>query len=151
MTIKIIKGDILNSNSQYIIHQCNCVTKNAGGLAKAIFDKYPYANTYISRNNSSTLGSIEIKGDGKDERFIINMYAQFYPGKPNYNNDSYENRKQWFYECLLKISKIKNLKSVAIPFGIGCNLAGGNWIDYYKMICDFDKSVNIQIIIYKLE
>ena len=39
--IKVINGNLLEAQEQYIIHQCNCVSVNAKTLAKQLFDKYP--------------------------------------------------------------------------------------------------------------
>ena len=35
------------------VHQCNCVTSSAQGLAFHMFAKFPYANTYNGRNRSA--------------------------------------------------------------------------------------------------
>jgi hypothetical protein len=143
----ITNDDILNSKEKYIAHQCNCVVNNPKGLAKSIFDKYPYADIYSSRKNKDIPGH-NIICSGND-KIIINMLAQYYPGKSKYNNDSVPNRLQWFRDCLNEISNIPDLKnkkeSLAIPFNIGCGLAGGNWDDYYSII----KEQNINIVLYK--
>ena len=41
--IPIINQSILEANTKYIAHQCNCITSHSAGIAKRIFDKYPYA------------------------------------------------------------------------------------------------------------
>ena len=71
--IEIITGDLLEAKEKYIAHQCNCLTQNSAGTAKAIFDKFPYANTYerrIKDENGETTnidkpGTIIVLGDGK--------------------------------------------------------------------------------------
>lgn len=150
MTIKFVNDNILNSNEQYIIHSCNCVTKNSKGLAKSIFDKFNYANTYKTREKNSIPGTIDICGNGDNKRYIINLYSQIYPGSSKYSNDTKELRLKWFNECLIKVSKIENLNSIAIPYNISCGLAGGNWNDYNDLIIKFDKLIDINIVIYKL-
>jgi len=82
--IEIVSGDLLLSPEKYIAHQCNCVTQASAGTAKAIFDKYPHSNTYAERKSPDTMGTIKILGNGQDERFVINMFAQYYPGKAKY-------------------------------------------------------------------
>ena len=47
--IVVVEGDLLSIETDYIAHQCNCVTKAARGLAKALFAKYPEANIYRQR------------------------------------------------------------------------------------------------------
>ncbi len=91
--IPIINQSLLEANTKYIAHQCNCITSHSAGIAKAIFDKYPYANTYKDRmyTGYNFPGRIDVLGNGEDSRFIINMYVQFWPGKPG--KDIYDT---WF-------------------------------------------------------
>jgi O-acetyl-ADP-ribose deacetylase (regulator of RNase III) len=135
--------NILHSDYQYIAHQCNCVSKNSAGLAKSIFEKYPYSNIYQNREKNDSPGNIIISGNGDDQRYIINMLSQFYPGTPKY--ETYEQRLGWFKSCILKISEIKNIKEIAFPFNIGCGLAGGKWEDYENLISFLDNYCEVFI------
>jgi len=152
--INIIKGNHLDAEEKYIAHQTNCVSTNASGIAKQIFDKYPYSDTYHNRTKPSEPGTIQVLGDGFVNRFVINMYAQYYPGKPGYGIDSKEMREKYFHQCLLQIAKISNLESVAFPFFIGCGLGGCDWDKYFGTLVNFSKFVekqNVKVVIYKLE
>jgi O-acetyl-ADP-ribose deacetylase (regulator of RNase III) len=143
-------GDLLNSSDQYIVHQCNCTSSNYKGLSKAIVEKFPYATFYAKRNRIP--GTIEIKGDGINERFIIGMFAQNYTGLPLYNNDTYELRLKWFASCLDIIALIPDIKSIGFPYNIGCGLAGGDWKDYLDMIKEFaKKNKHVIITIYEIK
>lgn len=153
--IEIISGDLLKSDAKFIAHQTNCVSKSAAGIAAKIFQKYPYSNSYLTREKYSSPGTIDIFGNGNDQRYIINMYSQFYPGKPNLSQiDNLEIRKKYFYNCLREISKIKNLESIGFNYNIGCGLAGGNWEEYFKLLSKFENYVknkfNIKVLCYKL-
>ena len=67
-------------------------------------------------------------------------------GKP----DTLEDRYDYFIECLQKITEL-NITSIAIPYKIGCGLAGGNWEEYYNALNEWaNKNPNIKIVIYKL-
>lgn len=153
----IISGDLLLAKEQYIVHQCNCLTAHSAGLAQMIFDKFPYSNSYQKRQDGSKNipGTIEIFGDGKSQKYVINAYAQVYPGKPKYPNSSLDGthkRLYYFNQCLNEIKKIENLQSIAFPYKIGCNMAGGNWQDYLQLITSFANDVkaqNITVTIYK--
>lgn len=147
--VTIKKGNLLDATEKYVIHQCNCVSKYAKTLAKQIFDKYPYANTYINRQYRNIPGTIDICGD-HNHRYIINFYSQLYPSIPKYNNDSYELRLKWFKECLNLVSQIDNLENIAMPYLIGCGSAGGDWNDYIKIINDFAEKIKKPIVLYKL-
>lgn len=151
--IKKIHGNIIDSDAQFIVHQCNCVSTGMAGLAKTIFKKYPYSDTYSKRNSKEERslddpGTISIHGNGKDKRYIVNFYSQYYPGKAKYKNDSLEIREKWFEKCLDLLGQVEDLKSVAFPYGIGCGLAGGDWDKYYGMIEDFsDRNPDTEIFI----
>ncbi len=153
--IKIVNGDLLDAKETYIAHQCNCISINAKTLAELIFNKYPDSNSYIKRINGiqstyNTPGTIEIFGE--NEPYIINMYAQYYPTKSKYSNDSINKRIGWFKECLTHISKIENIHitTIAMPFNIGCGAAGGDWNTYYTILTDFANKEKIHITLYKL-
>ena len=142
--IEIISGDLLEAKEKYIAHNCNCITQNSAGTAKAIFDKYPYANTYANRIEPDVMGTIKILGNGQDQRYIINMFAQYYPGRPKYPNsdkDGTKTRQYHFHRCLLRVAKIENLESIAFPWRIGCNLGGGNWEHYLGTLTNFAQYV----------
>ena len=142
----LFQTEILDLDVQMIAHQCNCSSIfGAGkGLYRAISDKFPEAHVYKNRSIPSKPGTIEVRNVA-DKRWVCAMYAQFYPGKPdgllpapfsNQFDDDYH-RKRWFQGCLEKISKLKNLREIAFPQGIGCGLAKGMWEDYHQMLSQF--------------
>tara|TARA_R110000868_G_scaffold75946_3_gene218795 strand:+ start:12875 stop:13357 length:483 start_codon:yes stop_codon:yes gene_type:complete len=156
--IEIINGDLLSANAQYIAHACNCVTRTSAFFAKDLFNKYPYADIYSGRFSADKPGNIIIKGNGEDERFIIGLLSQFYPGKPNFPDSTLDGiriREKYFYHCLLRIAKIENLNSIAFNWRIGCGAAGGNWEHYLGMLTNFAQYVkstqNTKVFIYKRE
>lgn len=157
MSIEIIKGDLLTAPEQYIVHQCNCISAGKGsgaGLAKAIFEKFPHANIYDNRKTPDVPGTILVKGNGKDQRYVIAIFGQYYPGGPQFKGtDTYSNRLSYFTEALGYISCIPNLESIAFPFYIGCGLAAGKWEDYEDMIRVFNHVCKnkVQITIYNNE
>lgn len=151
--IKIIKGDLLKATEDYIAHQCNCLTKNSAGLAFKLFKKFPYANVYKTRMGASIPGTIQVCGNGQEDRYVVNMFSQYAPGKAwdTAENDTYVLRVQYFTQCLSAIGQIKDIKSVAFPMNIGCGIAGGKWQDYFKMLNDFAEShPHIEVVIYDI-
>jgi hypothetical protein len=87
------------------------------------------------------------------------MLSQIIPGGPGeysycnyYINDTQELREQLFVSCLKKIKQIKDLKSIAFPYKIGCGIAQGDW-NRYKIVIDKFASVmaksNIEVVIIK--
>ena len=144
--ISVVNGNLLDAIEDYIVHQCNCVSINPIGLALVLFNKYPDANTYITKHitTKSIPGTIDVIGN------VINMYAQYYPTVPKYSNDSAKKRIDWFKDCLDQIALIDNVNSVAMPYNIGCGLAGGNWSVYYNMLEVFTNKHQIKITLYKI-
>lgn len=155
MAIIIVNSDIFSTGAKYIAHQCNGVSTEAKGFAKSIFDLHPYANSYFSRTPDSipNMGTIEVFGNGLEQRYIINMIAQYYPGKSSIDFDTIKDRKEWFHNCLLEIAKIQNLHSIAFPFRIGCNLGGGDWDWYFNQLAKFEMNVKRKavVLLYKNE
>jgi O-acetyl-ADP-ribose deacetylase (regulator of RNase III) len=169
-------GDLLDSNQEYILHQCNCIAIKPHGLSASISSKFPWADPYSIRKSKigtkshdknlssrnyaikedrSSPASIRVFTDPENKKIkIISLFAQYGMGKPySYNNpkpgipDSYELRQDWFYQCLEQVA-ILEPKSIALPYKIGCGLAGGDWNIYEKIISDFSiKYPNIHVVI----
>lgn len=151
--MEIIEGDLFETDAKYIAHQCNCVTNRPAHLSKKVFERYPYADIYTGRKEPSKPGSIVIRGNGKDKRYVINILGQYYPGKVKYPSsklDGFEARKGYFYQGLRKIQEIQGLESIAFPYGIGCGAAGGDWDFYLSLIEKFSKHTEADVHIYKL-
>ena len=152
--IPIIDRPIQFSKDDYLVHQCNCVTTEVKGLAKVLFDLFPYANTYKNRSiytkfEKDHVGTVKIFGRYGVERCIVNMYAQYFPGGPKYSDTS-QNRLDWFQHCLNDLhtkllvkhpttiaAEPSKLITISIPWEIGCVLAKGNWSLYKNMIEEF--------------
>lgn len=156
--LKVIKGDIFDSKEKYIVHQTNCYsTGHAGGLAYDIFNTYPYADVYSNRRPSpfgDRPGTIDIRGNGKDQRYVVALMGQFYPGGPNVEGmDDRISRQRYFHKALWALAQVEDLESVAFPYLIGCGLAAGNWDAYYKIISNFARYLDgkVDVFIYHKE
>lgn len=148
--LRTVKGSLLEAKDDYIAHQCNCITTDAAGLAKLVFEKYPYANTYLKRQGGrrDNPGTIQICGPvaAGDGPVVINMLAQKYPGKTDYPTSA---RLVWFQSCLKQMAQLPGCKSIGFPFGIGCNMAGGDWPSYHEMLLRFAQdNPHIQVTLY---
>lgn len=157
MSATVITGNILDAKTKYIAHQTNCVTQKAAHLSAAVFQRFPYADIYSVRPKGQIdePGNIVIRGDGYSERFVINMLAQVYPGKPKFPDspkDGYKARQRYFFYCLKDIANIPDLDSITFPYGIGCGAAGGNWDFYHGLIDKFAKHLGYRadVFIFKL-
>lgn len=146
----IVDGDLFDAPETYLCHQCNCVTFAAAHLAAAVFKRFPYANIYSSRESPDEPGRIILKGNGENQRLVVNMLGQFYPGMATVQNDydSYKMRRRYFRECLFNMTKLDG--NFAFPWGIGCGAAGGNWGKYIEILKNFEGYIKGNVVIYKL-
>ena len=163
---RLVTGDLLKSNEEYIVHQTNCRYKPPGvGLAKHIFKKYPHSDVYTCRHpwkpntEYDTPGSITIRGGGGTGlRGVVNLFGQNFQSKKEKNVKTVEEsralRLKWFKMGLDEIRKqLPDLKSIAFPFQIGCGLAGGDWNVYLSEIERFANSFDgrdVDVVVYKL-
>lgn len=156
--IEIITGSLFDAKEKYICHQINCVTKSAAHFAKDMFDKYPYADVYTGRTDPDKPGHIIVRGNGQDQRYVVGLLGQYYPGKPKYLLSTLDGtlvREKYFYHCLLRLAKIPNLESVAFNWRIGCGAAGGDWEHILGQINIFasyiEETQNARVVIYRRE
>jgi hypothetical protein len=91
---------------------------------------------------------------GNSSLTFLNFMAQWCPGKPKTfskfypqdYSDTVQNRKQWFQDCLDILDETDEYDEVAMPYGIGCGLAGGDWNDYEKML----NECSTRVILYRI-
>jgi hypothetical protein len=123
------------------------VTRKAAHCAKAVFDRFPYADCYKNRQHPSTPGTIELAGN--PTRLIVNMFGQIYPGKPKFSHgrDSAAMREQYFKKCLDVMNIWKD--SFAFPYIIGCGAAGGSPAKYLAMLEEFAK--DREVVLYRMD
>lgn len=141
-----VRGDLLAHDADYIVHQCNCRTTRAWGLAYSLFGSFPHADTYTVPSDPKLApmppkrvpGTLTLHGGpGTGLRGVINLYGQDAPGKASVAAETKAQRLTWFTNALLQLADVPNLKSVAFPHGIGCGLAGGSWAQYEAALVAF--------------
>ena len=165
MTCNVIKKNLLEATEDFICQQNNCVGTKPHGLSKVIAERWPHADPYTRRRNMEGYtnkalipdrpipGTIEIL---KGRKNVICMYAQYGMGRPySYNQTTVQDsaivRKRWFNECLDEIAKVSpKITKVAMPYNIGCGLAGGNWELYSEMISRWAARTGIDVTLYSL-
>lgn len=151
--MKIIEGDLLNTQDNIIGHQVNCYGIMGAGLAKQIKAKYPnvfkeylsLCNLYENRDKRlDLLGQCQFVAIGKD-KYIVNIFGQYGMGTSRQQTD-YDALHRGLLE--LMSYSVKNELSVALPYGLGCGLAGGDWEIVSDMISDV--FINSDISLYRL-
>ena len=149
--IQIRKGNILDASENIICHQVNCKGVMGAGLALQIRDEYPevyeeYLEWCNNVNSSKLLGRCQIVMHDK-YRYIANLYGQLNFGR-NHCYTNYNALRSAFLE-LLDYAQTYNF-SIAIPYSIGCGLAGGDWSIVYEMIQDIFDIYDNDVVIYRL-
>lgn len=155
---KIIEGNLLDADTEFICHQVNCQGKMASGVAKAIRSKYPEVYRYyrfmyeefISKNQS-LLGQAQYvpiyeQNNVKKPYYCINMFAQ---DKFGYDGKQYTSIEA-FRNCLRQINMWAKDKDVAFPWKIACVRGGANWDEVLPMILEELTDVK-EIYFYRLD
>ena len=153
--VQTVKGDLTEQNVDYIVHQCNCTSKGAKGLAKVIFAKFPETNIYSGPRRVPKPGEIYVlptRGESGPQ-YVVNLVGQHSPGRPR-KSETAEQRIGWFetgLETLLEEHELTD-KTVAFPKNIGCGLAGGDWNEYLNVIQWFaNQNRRMQVKVVELE
>ena len=124
MQIEYVKGDLLQTEVNHIIHGCNSRGVMGSGVAKAMREKYPDAyKDYIFKYNNYglELGAIIVSVQ-PDKKVIHNAITQ-----QDYGRDS--SRVYVSYWAIAEVFRKINsqgIKEIALP-KIGAGLANGDW------------------------
>lgn len=145
--VRFKNGDLLEAKEKVIGHQVNCFGV-AGGLAADVFKKWPYARkdyTDLTKRISGKvlLGMAYFTGQQRDGHIICNLFGQFEPGAA-YNPKKLEQA----LEQLGNYARAREF-SVALPYGLSCGIAGGDWDEVLKII---ERTMeDVDCVIYRLE
>lgn len=131
----------------YIGQQCNTTGYVAKGLSSVIFKTYPEANAYKK-------GHVRIPGTAEIKTPVVNLFGQVKAGKSGTKDDTRDDRVSYFISSLKDFyTKARLLKPtgkilLALPKGIGCGLAGGDWNVYRNILEEFaDNNQDLVILI----
>ena len=132
--IHYIKGNLLDSNCDYICHQVNCQGVMGSGIAKQIRERWPevyegyrrFCEHYGQHDTKKLLGKVYRGRINGDDKCVLNMFSQDTYGYDGSRFTSYDA----FAHCLEVIREyplISKSSSIGFPKNIGCGLGGGNW------------------------
>jgi O-acetyl-ADP-ribose deacetylase (regulator of RNase III) len=148
--IYIVDGDISKATQVAIGHQTNCQSKMGAGAALAIRKAFPVH--YIDfidddRKPEDKFGSCIFTECG--DKLIFGIYGQLYYGR----DKQYTDYKMQYraVEDMIEICVSKGITEIALPFGIGCNLAGGDFSIVLKNIEELSTKHNIDIYLYRYQ
>jgi len=151
--IRIVEGDILQAPENIICHQVNCQGVMGSGLAKQISNKWnilPNYKNYIKINGKEkVLGTIQLIAISFDTgQYICNIFGQY-----DYGRDKSKIYTDYLAlkNALTELCNFARLNkfSIAIPFNIGCGLAGGKWGIVYSVIEDIFQDYDVTLYRFK--
>jgi len=154
---KTIIGNIFDCKENIIVHQVNMKKKMGSGIAKQIRERFP--NVYESyMKHDGELGevyivpvNVEVSEGLHVRKFIANMYSQNNYGYDGMQYTNYDAMRKAFNDLAYHMTESNNCgnnMSLAIPYGIGCGLGGGDWDVVSEII--YDELYNVEYRIYKL-
>ena len=129
--VREMEGDLLEiplTGLNYIVHQANCNSTGASGLAKDLFAKYPRYNIYTNKKIVRIPGQAIITGH------VVHLTGQRAPGGIK-ANETAQQREEWFTQALVDLhTKVPQEAILWFPYKIGCGIAGGDWSVYLDLI-----------------
>ena len=141
----VIYKDILTVEKGIITHQVNCQRQMGAGLARKIRDRYPKVYEEY-KSIPWRLGQIQIVRIDKD-LFVCNLAGQNNFGKSVYRYTDYNAVRTGFKDLNDWRKEFRPDLNIYIPYRMGCDLGGGNWNTYLRIVGEECNGV----IICKLE
>lgn len=135
---------IFDSTAEIICHQVNCRGVMGAGIAKEIKTRVPtvfklyqdLCASYAS-NPKDLLGfALVVETNDSNDKFIANLFAQDDIRKGADDKTVYTDYNA-LAEALDKVVDMAvayGVKTVAVPLGMGCGLAGGDWNEVKKIL-----------------
>lgn len=161
----IMEGNLLHTPIQIVAHQVNCCGVMGAGVARQIKNLYPevyyayasYVKDFTELNDMPPLGECLVQETDDGRHIILNVFGQ----------DGYGRDKQYTdYEALRKgfVNGIRWVRdeyqngeyygmlqlTIAIPYKIGCGLAGGDWEVVKNMLERMEIEENVLFVAYEL-
>ena len=165
MSIHVVNGDIFKTHCNIICHQVNCQGVMGHGIAKQVKEKYHgvfneykrYCDSHAD-NRTAMLGEALIVDMyygaavcdwlvNRESKYIANIFGQLTYGAGL--RTDYKALVSGL-EVVANFAREHNL-SVAIPYKIGCGLAGGDWNEVSVLIEGVFAGSNLEVFMYRYE
>lgn len=141
-----------------IVHLCDCDSLISYGSTKAVFRKYPHANTYLSLSSKRSPGEIDVFSNHSTP-IIINAYTQYFFGQSSIRKcgggehhlyDDKLQRMKWFKRCIIRIADtFPDKRNIVLYFQQpdDANLIDTFWDDCLTMLSSYAKCYRIHVVI----
>lgn len=154
-----IQANLLDTQFQFVAHQVNCRGVMGAGIALQIKNKYPEVynayKVFCDINTAKPPLGKSLCIWTKDNHCIINVFGQLGYGRTQQQTD---------YDALysgftMAAEEIRNTFldgnpcyqiPIAIPYGIGCGLAGGDWEKVTEILEEIEQEYNVLFIAHKI-
>lgn len=149
--VKIVNGNALDFKENILIHQVNCQGVMGSGIALQIKNKWSivfdeYMKTMKWKDTINPMGQID-RCRICDNKWVYNLYGQW-----NYGTKKRQTNYVGLMQCLIKTFGYahNNKHTIAMPYKMSCDRAGGNWDYVYNLICMLSEEYGVDVTIYKL-
>lgn len=156
--LKIIEGNIIDSQADYVVHQVNCKGAMNSGVAKTLrdFNEGIYIHYRLiceekNFNPETLLGIYDEYPIKQGNQIVLSLFAQNsygYDGKQYTDVEAFQKGLNTM-RSKIPIFSWKNDKmhhtSIALPYKIGCGRGGANWDKVYKIIEEELNMFNVEL------
>lgn len=147
--IKIVKGDLLLAREAAICHQVNCQNMMGAGVAKAIYTKWPEVKSEYHRfcegkRPRDLLGKaqiVQLHDFPAGNKVVVNIFGQLNCGHDKICYTRYDALATAFD----KLNQLAACKTLAFPYGFGCGLANGDWMQVERLMLEHLTNVDVTI------
>lgn len=146
-----IKGNLLTSDCDVIIHQSNCQMGFGSGIAGQIRQQYPEAYEAFMADTREPTMKLGFYSDAiSNGKHIYNMYSQY-----NYGRDTrvvYTNYDAIAFglDQIIPVVIAENPEAkIGLPYLIGCGLANGDWNKVRLILEKASKLHGVDLYLYE--
>lgn len=149
MSVNLIEGNILtpptHNENTIICHQVNCRAAMGAGLARQIRDKWPVVfDEYVKVCSPKKLGDFQVV-QVAPQLYVANLF-----GQSSFGRDKRQTNYAALGTALFRAMKEHPNATFRVPYGLGCGLAGGNWVTVLNLIEEAANAWNVNVEIWAL-
>lgn len=148
--MKIINGDIFDSDAVAILHQVNCMGVMGSGVAKQVKRKFPLVYFEYKRlcdehkdDPAPLMGVVQVC-EVDDKKYIVNLFAQKKFGRDGTCYTDYNALRI----CLNRVNQLFAGRAVALPYMMSCVRGGGDWNVVSNIIAT--ELIDCDVTLYRL-
>lgn len=127
------------------VNKVNCRAAMGAGLARQIRDKWPVVfDEYVKVCNPKKLGDFQVV------RVAPQLYVANLFGQSSFGRDKRQTNYAALGTALFRVMKEHTDATFRVPYGLGCGLAGGNWVTVLNLIEEAANAWNVNVEIWVL-